>query len=208
MTKATYDKYVDLYRQYLAMPKVMPTDLLDTTAVYRIRNAYYTDYFAAVNATNGDVTPAKTGSDFVYTWKLSRNNDGSWNISTTNGMTTTLASDAADAHIHTSSSSSWNIDNGTADSGAPPTTLTHQQEVLGWYTNPSSWKNNVILQPKEWGGGKWLFEKQSATTAIQAVTARKEAVTDARTYNLQGMQVGQDYKGGVVSGNGHKEIRR
>lgn len=208
VTKATYDKYVDLYRQYLAMPKVMPTDLLDTTAVYRIRNAYYTDYFAAVNATNGDVTPAKTGSDFVYTWKLSRNNDGSWNITTTNGMTTTLASDAADAHINTSSSYSWHLVNGTADSGVPSIMITDQQEVLGWYTNPSSWKNNVILQPKEWGGGKWLFEKQSATTAIQAVTARKEAVTDARTYNLQGMQVGQDYKGVVVSGNGHKEIRR
>lgn len=207
VSKAMYDKYVELYRQYLAMPKVMPTDLLDTAAVYRIRNAYFTDYFAAMNATNGDVVPVKAGGNYIYTWKLSKNSDGSYNITAGNGMTTTLASDVADAHINNSGSYSWHLLNGTADSGAPSIMITDLKDSLAWYTNPNSWKTNVILKPKEWGGSKWLFENQTAPTAIREVTVSKGPEADDKTYNLQGVQVGKDYKGVVVS-KGKKEIRR
>ena len=208
VSKETYTTYMELYKQYLAMPKIQMTDLLDTTAVYRIRNAYFTDYFAALNATTGDVAPVKAGGDYVYTWKLSKNSDGSYNLTATNGMTTTFASDAEGANINNSGSYSWHLIDGTADSGEPSIMITDQQEKYGWYTNPDAWKNNVILKPKEWGGSKWTFEKQNVTTGIAAVAImdgqHKQGVHE---YNLLGIPVTRAYRGIVVRSDGKKISR-
>lgn len=208
VTKAVYDRYAALYMQYLAMPKLMPTDLIDADATYRIRNAFFDEYFAAFDATQGTVLPAKAGGDYIYTWKLSKNNDGSYRITATNGMTTTMASNSDGARIENSGSYSFHLLNGISDNGTPGIMITDQNNVLAWYTNPGVWKNNIILKPKEWGGSKWLFEKQSVPTAIRDVAISSQHPSYVTEYNLKGIPVDKHYKGIVINTNGKKVIRK
>lgn len=208
VTKEIYDTYMQLYKDYLAMPKIQMTDLIDTTAVYRIRNAHFQDYFAALNTTNGDVVPAKAGGNYIYTWKVSKNSDGSYNITSTSGKNTSAVSLAAAAHITGTGSYSWHLANGYTDAGVAGIMITDLNDKYAWYINPSSWANNVILQPKEWGAAKWLFEKQSMATGIaNLVTGGNKEAKEAREYNLLGVRVTKEYHGLVVKSNGEKVIR-
>ena len=50
VTQEVYTKYLDLYAEFMAMPRTSAAEGLDEGYYYRIRNAYFTNYYAAVNA--------------------------------------------------------------------------------------------------------------------------------------------------------------
>lgn len=208
VSREIYESFVELYKQYLSMPRVQLTDLIDTAAVYMIRNAHFQDYFVALNTSNGNVVPARKGGNFVYTWKLSKNVDGSYNISSTNGQGTSAVSLAAAAHITGRGNYSWHLGNGYTDAGVPGVMITDLNDKFAWYINPNSWANNVILQPKEWGAAKWLFEKQNVSNGVgRLIVGSDRSSMRNKEYNLSGVVVTKDYHGLVIKSNGEKIIR-
>ncbi len=58
VTQATYNELVAQYEQFLQYPRTTPLEAIDQNYLYVIRNAYYDDYVARLDA-NGDIYPSR-----------------------------------------------------------------------------------------------------------------------------------------------------
>lgn len=205
VTREVYEQYVALYRQYLAMPRNSVADGLDRSMYYRIRNAYFTNYYATGNAA-GNVVPAtlSAGSDYQL-WRVGKNADGS--VTLTNkgtGKDAYPASVADAAVVKTGAAYNWTLEMITTDTGGSGIAITDAGNTFSWYTNPSSWQT-VILKPKDWGASVWTFEKTSIATGITAVGQDTE--DGNACYDLLGRRVEQPAKGIFITGNGRKMLK-
>ena len=58
VTQQKYNEYVAQYEEFLQFPRTTPIESLDQNYLYVIRNAFYDDYVARLDA-NGSVYPSR-----------------------------------------------------------------------------------------------------------------------------------------------------
>lgn len=204
VTQATYQEYIELYSQYLNMPKPSAADVLDEGYYYNIRNSYFTNYYAMANG-NTVAPRSMTNNTDAYQWQVKKNTDGT--VLLINKSTNTAAypaSEAANANILLGQNYSWGLAEYTTDEGNSGIQIKNNSDENSWYTNPNAWANNVIFKPKTWGASVWTFIKLDISTGITDVT------TDtSRTiyYDLQGRRVASPRHGVFITNKGKKVIR-
>lgn len=204
VTQATYQEYIELYSQYLNMPKPSAADVLDEGYYYNIRNSYFTNYYAMANG-NTVAPRSMTSNTDAYQWQVKKNTDGT--VLLINKSTNTAAypaSEAANANILLGQNYSWGLAEYTTDEGNSGIQIKNNSDENSWYTNPNAWANNVIFKPKTWGASVWTFIKLDISTGITDVT------TDtSRTiyYDLQGRRVASPRHGVFITNKGKKVIR-
>lgn len=205
VTREVYEQYVELYKQYLAMPRSSVADGLNTGVCYRIRNAYFSDYYAT-GSTGGNVVPAtlNAGSDFQL-WCIGKNANGS--VTLTNkgtGKAAYPASVSDGAVVKSGTAYNWTLEQMTTDTGGSGIAITDAGGTYSWYVNPDAWQT-VVLKPKDWGASIWTFEETDVQTGITSAELPSEA--DNVYYDLQGRRVYRPAKGIFVTGNGRKVLK-
>ncbi len=202
VTKETYQGFLDLYAEYLAMPVVSAIDAIDEGYCYYIRNAYFTQKYAKASTSN-TVVPADKGTTEDYLWTFKKNANGTAVI--TNVKTKTPAyvpSDTENQTILLGQSYSWAFEQATSD-GNTGTRILSNNGTYSWYSNPSAFQT-ILFKPKEWGGGIWLFEKTEILSGISTPVVKKNATT---FYDLQGRPVANPKHGVFITNTGHKVVK-
>ena len=205
VSEADYNKYVAIYNQYLAMPKLSPAQTLSEDYYYFIRNAYFTAKYA-VAETGGAVKSKDKGTTSGYYWRVKKNANGT--VTIINRLTDKAAypaSDAETAKLLTGTKSyEWVLNVNSTDEGNTGIQILSNSGTYSWYTNPSVWQE-VILKPKEWGASIWTFEQSNIETAIDEVKTNEQ--TDATYYDLQGRKVEPNVQGVYVTSKGKKVVK-
>lgn len=201
-----YEKYMDLYVQFNEMPRTSPADALSETVFYRIRNAHFTDRYAAVNG-NGQVIPAPlSANDKKFNWQVKKNANGTVVLTNqSNGKAAYPDAVSEGAVVMVGKPYDWTLVELTTDQGKSGLAITDASLTYSWYTNPSSW-NTVIFKPKDWGASIWVFESTSIPTGIEEAVVEDEQRASV-FYDLQGRRVLRPGKGIYVTGTGRKIIR-
>lgn len=207
VTQEVYTKYLDLYAEFMAMPRTSAAEGLDEGYYYRIRNAYFTNYYAAVNA-SGNVAPKTlVNNDKSFYWVVKKNNDGSVKLTNAKtGKTAYPANTTADANVMMGKDYDWMLEEITTDQGQSGIAIVEETGALSWYTNPSNWANNVIMKPKDWGASIWTFEKLDIAVGITAPTVDNNQQPTIY-YDLQGRRVANPTKGIFITNHGEKVLK-
>ncbi len=188
VTEEQYNGYVELYRRFQAMPRTTFADAIDTEAYYYIRNAYFTNYYAAANLSTQKVDSKTKGSTDNYLWSFVKNSDGTFCIyNKGNGKAAYIATDADDETLRIGKDYAWSLVETTTDIGNSGIAIVSGNGSSAWYTNPDAW-SNVITKPSSWGASAWTLEK----SAVQVETGIEEITTTASSntvYDLSGRRV-------------------
>ena len=194
VTEEQYNGYVELYRRFQAMPRTTFADAIDTETYYYIRNAYFTNYYAAANLSTQKVDSKTKGSTDNYLWSFVKNSDGTFYIyNKGNGQAAYLATDADDETVRIGKDYAWSLVETTTDTGNSGIAIVSGNGSSGWYTNPDAW-SNVITKPSSWGASAWTLEK----SAVQVETGIEEITTTASSntvYDLCGRSVANPTNG-------------
>ncbi len=193
VTEEQYNGYVELYRRFQAMPRTTFADAIDTEAYYYIRNAYFTNYYAAANLSTQKVDSKTKGSTDNYLWSFVKNSDGTFYIyNKGNGQAAYLATDADDETVRIGKDYAWSLVETTTDTGNSGIAIVSGNGSSGWYTNPDAW-SNVITKPSSWGASAWTLEK----SAVQVETGIEEITTASSNtvYDLCGRHVANPTNG-------------
>jgi len=203
--KAAYEKYVELYKQYLAMPRLSAIDLISEGHYYYIRNAYFTNYYARANAGSGIVEPkALVDDDEAFRWRFARNADGTCRIyNKATGTAATLASNEADQKIKLGSDYHWTLHEITTDQGNTALAIIDGSGLYSWYTNPDGW-SYVLTKPYDWGASVWTLERLEDPTGIDRVEA---SPAESVYYDLSGRRVAVPARGIYIDGRGDKVLK-
>ena len=204
ITEEVYIKYLDLYNQFLAMPRTSVTDGISEAYYYVIRNAHFKEYCATIS-TNGSIAPRKlTTGDEKFYWSFKKNADGTVNITNkSNGKQALVNESKESVNVLTGASYKWKLEEITTDEGNKGIAIIDATDTYSWYTNPNSWKENIILKPKNWGASIWIFEKLDVQTAIEG-TEVVPAEREVRYYDLQGRRVLRPTHGIYITSDGRK----
>ena len=188
VTEEQYNGYVELYRRFQAMPRTTFADAIDTEAYYYIRNAYFTNYYAAANLSTQKVDSKTKGSTDNYLWSFVKNSDGTFRIyNKGNGKAAYIATEADDETLRIGKDYAWSLVETTTDIGNSGIAIVSGNGSSAWYTNPDAW-SNVITKPSSWGASAWTLEK----SAVQVETGIEEITTTASSntvYDLSGRRV-------------------
>ena len=205
--EATYMHYLDLYNEYLAMPRASILDSFDAAYYYRIQNAYFTNYYAALEAASGKVVPATLNeTSDNQLWRIEKQTNGTVRlVNKANDRYAYVSSSTADATIYANGTAdkagiAWLPVEITTDQGAKGIAIVESTGTYSWYTNPNAFPT-IILKPKDWGASIWNFQKSGITTGLQSVTT-----TPATThcYDLSGRRITRPTDRGVYILNGRR----
>ena len=200
ISEETYNIYVALYNQYLAMPRTNITDAIREDVYYYIRNCHFTNYYAA--CTSNRVEPRTKGSGDAYLWSIRKNDDGTVNIySKLNGKSAYITNDVADQVVRIGKEYSWQLQEMTVDTGNSGICIVGNKGATSWYINPDAW--SYVLTKPFWGASIWSFEESAVEveTAIENIESEKK--NDGTIYDLQGRQITNPSKGIYIL-NGQK----
>lgn len=204
VSEAKYREYLDLYNQYLAMPRTSAAESLSEGYYYRLQNAWFTDYYATAT-TQGTVAPRKVSDDEAAMWRVKKNTDGTIVIiNKLRGQAAYPASAADAATIMLGEEYNWLPVMNTTDEGKTGMLLLDAGRTFSWYTNPSSWPDKVILKPKAWGASIWNFIKLDITTGIETPIGNDAPV---RYYDLSGRRVMNPANGVFITNTGKKVVK-
>lgn len=196
-----YNIYLALYHQFLSMPRASINDALKEDVYYYIRNAYFTEYYAANN--NNVVTPLTKGTSDKYLWSIKKNSDGTVYIySKSNGKAAYIKNDVADQKVLIGNEYAWTLTEGTTDIGDKGIFIVGNNGVTSWYTNPSTW--NYVLTKPFWGACIWTFEESGidVETSIEEIVPEENNTT--LLYDLQGRSIEHPTRGIYITGSGKK----
>ena len=208
VSEATYKQFFDIYAQFLAMPRLSAIDALKEDVYYKVRNAWFTNYYAKADA-SGNIAPATSGDGDGYLWQVKKNADGT--IELINKLTKKAAypatvSDAA--AIKTGTSYSWMVDEFTCaeDASKFGLRIIAKTGALGWYINPNAFQK-VILKPIEWGAAIWKFDETTIAVpnSIKGATVDQQKAT--KYYDLQGRRVNPTGHGVFITNTGRKVVK-
>lgn len=203
ISEETYDKYLALYNEYLAMPRKQVYDALDEGYYYRIRNVYFSNYYAKGNTSN--VTPAtlvSTSDNFL--WCIQKLGDGKvkiYNKATGKAAYVSSFADAKGILLGTySQATEFTLGyNDTAEASG----IIIGDGTYSWYTNPNGF-SNILLKPIDWGGSMWNFEKTTEeTTGIDAIETGNESAP-LWYYELNGRRITKPAGGIFITNDGQK----
>lgn len=201
ITESVYKEYVEIYNQYLAMPKNSVIDQIDPSYYYTIQNVYFSSLYA--KAVSLSVKHVAWSEDDAFYWKIVKDSaQGTIKLINKSTGTAARVSSFTDAKQVTLS----NIENATSwqlgwNSTAEATGITIGNGTYSWYTNSSA---GIILRPIDWGGSMWNFNKTSqVVTEINNVTEEKEPTS---YYDLMGRKVNRPTKNGIYISDKGKKI--
>lgn len=191
VSHAEYMEYAALYQQFLSIPRTSIVESLDESYWYKIRNGYFTDYYAKLNPADNNVYPVRTtATTDDLLWRFVKNADGTVGIISRVGeVPACVGSSVIDQTIHAGTTYSWKLSPYTTDEGPSGFNIIEASGTYSWYTNPDAFQT-VLLKPRYWGASIWTFEKQA-----EKVTSIPHTAADATQeayYNLQGVKVGTD----------------
>lgn len=204
VSEAAYKQYQEVYAQYLSMPRVSPVNGIDESYYYYIRNAYFDTYYAEAQA-NGTIAPRTKGEGDSFLWQFVKKGDKVSIISKLTGKPAYIDTEAESTNLKTGSPYEWGLNEYTCDEGKTGIQIITANGEFSWYTNPGSWKDNIILKPKTWGAAIWTFEVSNVATGVHATTA--PAIVPTSYYDLQGRHVSQPSHGVYVTNTGRKVIK-
>lgn len=204
VSEAAYKQYLEVYAQYLAMPRVSPISGIDESYYYYIRNAFFDTYYAEAQA-DGTIAPRTKGEGDSFLWQFVKKGDKVSIISKLTGKPAYIDTEADGTNLKTGSPYEWGLNEYTCDEGKTGIQIITANGEFSWYTNPNAWKNNVILKPKTYGAAIWTFEVSNVATGVHATTA--PAIVPTSYYDLQGRRVSQPSHGVYVTNTGRKVIK-
>ena len=195
VTEQQYNAYVALYHQFMMMPRASLADGIDTGVYYYIRNAYFTNYYAALNSSNSRVEPKTKGNTDNYLWSFTKNSDGTVNIyNKANGQAAYISSNAVDQTLNVGRDYAWTLKETTTDTGNKGIAIVASDGEHGWYTNPDAW-GYILTKPYTWGASAWTLEKSAVDveTGIEEIT--EQIAKSKGFYDLQGRNIENPTKG-------------
>ena len=195
VTEQQYNAYVALYHQFMMMPRASLADGIDTGVYYYIRNAYFTNYYAALNSSNSRVEPKTKGNTDNFLWSFTKNSDGTVNIyNKANGQAAYISSNAVDQTLNVGRDYAWTLKETTTDTGNKGIAIVASDGEHGWYTNPDAW-GYILTKPYTWGASAWTLEKSAVDveTGIEEITEQR--AKSKGFYDLQGRNIENPTKG-------------
>ncbi len=194
-------QYAELYEQFQAMPRNTVVGSLREDIYYRIRNAYFTDYFAWLNKPLRKVQPKTQGTGDAYLWYFRKHDNGTVSIynKAYDAKSTNVTKSAADQPVRASGTDyAWSMDLLTTDTGGNGIVILESTGQFSWYTNPSSF-SEIILKPKDWGASIWQIEPTTEPVVTRiSVPQTVENDTDA-SYDLSGRPISNTHRGAYVA---------
>ncbi len=201
VTEQQYNAYVALYHQFQMMPRTSLAETIDTGVYYYIRNAYFTDKYAAYS--NNRIEPKAKSTADNFLWSFAKNSDGTVYIyNKANGKAAYIGSDAIDQTIKVGDEYAWTLKETTTDTGSKGIAIVAGDGEHGWYTNPNAW-GYLLTKPYTWGASVWTLEKSTleVETGIEYI---KDSVVFKGTFDLQGRKVEKITTSGIYLINGKK----
>ena len=189
ISEETYNKYVERYHEFQMMPRTSALDVLDMGQYYYIRNAYFTNHYAAMNRSTKRVEPKSKNTSDNYLWSFDKNDDGSVRIyNKLSGTAAYISKESDDQPLMVGNDYDWDLIEVTTDTGNKGIAIVAANGTSGWYTNPDAW-NYILTKPYTWGASAWTLEK----SGIEVPTAIEEVMDDSTKikgiYDLQGRKV-------------------
>lgn len=189
VTEEQYNAYLALYHQFMMMPRASIADALDVNSYYYLRNAYFTDKYAAVNTSTRTVVPLAKGATDNFLWSFVKNIDGTVYIyNKANGQGAYIASAADDQTVKVGREYAWTLKEATADTGTKGIAIVSSNGSSAWYTNPGAW-NYLVTKPYTWGASVWTFEKSDVAVETGIEEVKGENTRIKSVYDLAGRQV-------------------
>ena len=211
--EACYQSFLDLYNQFLAMPRASFLDTISEGIYYRIQNAYFTEKYAAANTSSGKVEPASFAeTSDAQLWRIEKQADGTARLvnKATGGYAyITSAADGSTLYGNGQASTArnaWTLTQLTTDQGATGIAIVETTGVYSWYTNPSAFAS-LIMKPKDYGASIWNFIETNVTTGIRSVNTDNQDTPAAKAniyYDLSGRRVVRPTGKGIYIVGGRK----
>ena len=211
--EACYQSFLDLYNQFLAMPRASFLDTISEGIYYRIQNAYFTEKYAAANASSGKVEPASLAeTSDAQLWRIEKQADGTAclvNKATGGYAYITSAADGSVLYGNgqvSTARNAWTLTQLTTDQGATGIAIVETTGVYSWYTNPSAFAS-LIMKPKDYGASIWNFIETNVTTGIRSVNTDNQDTPAAKAniyYDLSGRRVVRPTGKGIYIVGGRK----
>ena len=193
VSEEQYNEYVALYHEFQMMPRTTITGTIDTGAYYYIRNAYFTNYYAAYS--NNRVEPKAKGTTDNFLWSFTKNSDGTVYIyNKANGLPAYISSNGVEQTVKVGNKYAWTLKETTTDTGSKGIAIVAGDGEHGWYTNPDAW-NYVLTKPYTWGASVWTFEKSDVEVETGISEVKTENGKGKTIYDLQGRKVDTPTKG-------------
>lgn len=211
--EVSQQEYVDLaqrYAQYLTMSEVDPYYTIDTSYYYNIRNAYFTNYYAAANTSGNGILPKSFSSDNRFKWYFVKNDDGTVRIVNKQTQTSAyVASSVEEQRLQLGRDYAWKLREVTTDQNNTGVAIVDDSDQYSWYINPSAW-TYVLLKPYDWGASVWELIKTSEEipTGIEELHSSSEfEVQSSEVYDLAGRKVTSSLPKGVYISNRKKIVK-
>lgn len=206
--RSDYEKYLALYKQYLAMPHTSVLDGISEEHYYLIQNAHFTDYYAC--CTSVIVQPKKLDKSNVgMFWRFVKNDDGTVAIINKRNERAAYISEVKEgnsiyANYKGSGHAAWLLEELTTDQNVAGIAIVEASGTYSWYTNPSAFQN-IVLKPKDWGASIWnLIQSDAIPTGIETIA---RDASDATFYDLSGRRVKDVTKGIYITKDGRKLLK-
>ena len=203
VSEEEYLAFVDVYNQFLQMPKTSISQFLREDCYYYIHNIWFSKY-AHYNASSKNIGLASSKSDSdTMLWRIKKNADGTVYIYSKKTETAAyLESNAVDQQVKVGRNYSWTLEERTLD-GKEGICIIDGSGTASWYTNPNSW--NYILMKPFWGACTWEFVESGiqVPTSITDIDATPNG--DNKVYDMSGREVANP-QSGIYIINGQKQV--
>ncbi len=207
ITPEIYMQYAGNYQKFLDMPRASVVDALSENIYYRIRNAYFTNYYAWMNKSTKTLQPKTGGTGDAYLFYIRKNADGTICIynKAYDKKSLSVSKSAADQQVRANASKyRWTLKQQTVDTGNSGIVILEPTGEFSWYTNPGSFQN-IILKPASWGAGIWEFVPTDRPVATAITTPDNASALPVAAYDLFGRPATSNHTGVVVV-DGHKQL--
>ena len=208
VTESVYNEYVELYNEFLQMPRKSISDIIDNKQYYYIRNAYFTNYYAVYNSTSQRVEPKTNSTGDNYLWAI--RNMGNGKVCIYNKATGTGAyidNDVSDQIVKVGKEYEWELQETTVDTGHTGICIIGSNGANSWYINPDTW--NYVLTKPFWGGCIWSLEKSGVEipTGIEDIKENDNKNVNNAVYDMQGRKT-EPSGNGIFITNGKKVLNK
>jgi hypothetical protein len=205
--KNVYEEYLECYRTFLAMPRTSMLDAISEGHYYRLQNAYFTNYYACANASNGKVEPKTLNvNNEGMLWQFVKGNGTVKILNKATGKAAYIDSSKEGAVLMANYSGSgltdWTLEEIKTDLGSNGLAIVDPSGTYSWYTNPDAFAT-LVTKPKDWGASIWTLVQTDVVTGVAPTLVEKKAPA---YYDLGGRRVLAPTQGIYITGEGEKVL--
>ena len=200
ISEEKYNQFLDIYNQFIQMPKTSILQTLSEGHYYYIRNVWFGRYAKYNTSDRGLGVSSAKSEDDTYLWRIKKNDDGTVFIYSKKTETAAyLASNAVDQKVKVGKDYAWTLEERTLD-GKSGICIIDGSKKYSWYTNPDAW--TYILMKPFWGACTWEFQKSGVEvpTGIGDIEETENGKRETENcYDLSGRQVRKAAKGVYIT---------